>query len=284
MSVDLHLHTYYSDGSWSPSQLVQAARALKLKHIAVTDHDTLAGIDEARQEAAGDLEVITGIEINTVYRSAEGADVDVHILGYFLDPSCRALKDIIERQQAAREKLVDDTIEKLAGKGIKLTRDSIAEFAGRGSIGRPHITRAIVAAGGAASIGEAFELYMTRGSEYYVSRASVAPQDAIAAINASGGVASVAHPGNNKEMEAIIVELKACGLKAVEAFHRAHTLTLVKHYMKFARQNGLGITGGSDCHGPYRNDPPSIGSVRVPLHVVHDLKALQINGMEVSRS
>lgn len=272
MSVDLHLHTLHSDGSWSTQQLVEAAIEKNLKSIAITDHDTVAGIAEAFEFAANRIEIIPGIEINTVYQR-NGKRKDIHILGLFIDPAHPALHRIIQRQQDARNRLVDDTVAKCNELGIPLTHDLVHECAGKGSIGRPHLTRAIVKAGGAASVNEAYERFMQRTSPDYIARHSIEPQEAIEAINAAAGIASIAHPGRDEEIEEIILELKENGLRAIEVFHRSHTLEVVQHYMKFAKKHQMLITGGSDCHGPSDNYPASIGTIRVPPDVVSNLKA-----------
>lgn len=277
MSVDLHLHTLHSDGSWTTEQLVEAAIERKLKTIAITDHDTVAGIAEAHEIAAGRIEIIPGIEINTIYRKGEKRK-DVHILGLFIDPSHPALAKIIQRQQDARNKLVDDAVEKLNSLGFPLTHELVRECAGHGSIGRPHITKAIVKCGGAEDVNAAWERYSRRASPDYIARDSIQPHEAIEAINAAGGIASIAHPGKDEEMEAIILELKECGLRAIEAFHRSHSLALVRRYMRFATNNQMLITGGSDCHGPSDGYPPSIGTIRVPPDVVSNLKAALTKG------
>ena len=273
MSVDLHLHTHHSDGSWSPTQVIEQARRLKFRQIAVTDHDTTDGIDEAIAAAGETLEVIPGIEINTVLPRVDGPDVDVHILGYFIEPSSSKLRATIERQQKARLRLVDDVIEKLNSLGVNLTFEHIKNCAGSGSIGRPHITRAIVQVGGAANVVEAYERFMSRNSPDYVRRHSVTPQEAIEAIADAGGVASIAHPGKGEEVSWLIPLLKEAGLRAIEAYHRSHSLQTVKYHLKYAREHGMLVTGGSDCHGPSDGYGASIGSVRVPLEVVYKLKA-----------
>lgn len=272
MSVDLHLHTYHSDGSWSPSEVVANAIRLKLSAIAITDHDTVAGIEEARAAANGSLEIISGIEINTVLKQQDGSNKDIHILGYFIDAENSSLKAVMKRQQDARNRLVDEIIKKVQSCGINLTMADVRECAGNGSIGRPHITRAIVKVGGAKNLTAAYERFMTRTSPDYVPRHSIEPQEAIAAIRDAGGISSIAHPGKNQEIEPIILMLKECGLNSVEVFHRSHNLTTVKRYLKFAAAHGMLITGGSDCHGPSDGYPASIGTVSVSPEVVRNLK------------
>lgn len=277
MVVDLHLHTNHSDGNWSPAQVVSRAAELKLRHIAITDHDTMGGVEQARQAAQGRLEVIAGIEINTIWSGEDGEQQDIHILGYFLDPDHYQLKAVLARQQQARMKLVADTIDKLSEVGIRLTIEMVKQCAGIGSIGRPHITQAIVMAGGAADVTEAYERFMLRSSPYYVERQSVTPQDAIKAINAAGGIASIAHPGKTEGIKKIILELQTVGLRAIEVYHRRHSLELVKSYIRFANRNRLAFTGGSDCHGPHGEHSASIGSISVPLEVVTGLRKLLDN-------
>lgn len=272
MSADLHLHTLHSDGNWSTQQLVEAAIEKELKTIAITDHDTVAGISEAVEFAASRIEIIPGIEINTIYER-DGKRRDIHILGLFIDPASPALARIIKRQQDARNRLVDETVAKCQSLGIPLTHELVRECAGNGSIGRPHLTRAIVKAGGAESINAAYERFMQRTSPDYIARHSISPIEAIEAINEAGGISSIAHPGRDEAMEEIILELKTNGLRAIEVYHRSHSLELVKKYLRLAATNEMLITGGSDCHGPSEGYPASIGTIRVPPNVVSNLKA-----------
>jgi predicted metal-dependent phosphoesterase TrpH len=268
MPVDLHLHTTHSDGNYTVRQLVEKAIELKLSHIAVTDHDTTAGIEEAIEVAGDRIQVIPGIEINTLYPGDDGAEQDVHILGYFIDGNNAELKAVLKKQQEARHQLVDDIIATVNGLGIPLTREHVQECAGVGSIGRPHITQAIVKVGGAKDVVEAWEKFMSRKSAHYVGRRSVSAVDAIRAITACGGIASIAHPGKAAKIEKTILALKQVGLGGIEAYHRRHSVDMVKHYIRFANKNGMLITGGSDCHGPSGEYPASIGTISVPPQVV----------------
>jgi hypothetical protein len=275
MPVDLHLHTHFSDGTWSPTELVERAIALKLRCIAITDHDTTDGIAEGRAAAADRIEVIPGVEINTVWHGDRGGHVDVHILGYFVDVDNSELKSALDKQQAARIGHVEETIDMLKDHGIQLSFAQIERIAGAGSIGRPHITQAIVEAGGAADVNEAYQKFMTRGSPYYVFRKSIDPASAVRAITAAGGIASIAHPGQSDEIERIILHLKEHGLAAVEAYHRRHSVKVVQHYIRFANRHGLAVTGGSDCHGPFAEFPASIGTISVPYEVAQRLRKLK---------
>jgi 3',5'-nucleoside bisphosphate phosphatase len=273
MTVDLHLHTHHSDGTWSPKDLVEHAIKLKLKHIAITDHDTIAGIDEAIDAAAGRLEIIPGVEINTIAVAADGKRKDIHILGYHIDPANNVLASLLERQRQARLDHVQAVIDRLAAAGMDLTLQAIREFSGTGAIGKAHITKAIVASGLADDIVSAYAKFMSKTSPFFVPRQSTSPAQAIAAIDAAGGIASLAHPGKGEAVFALLTDLQSDGLKAVEAYHRMHSVPVIKRLIRFANKNNLLLTGGSDCHGPYEDCPPSVGSISVPLEVVTKLKA-----------
>jgi predicted metal-dependent phosphoesterase TrpH len=273
MSIDLHLHTVYSDGSWLPSELVEKAVSLKLTHIAITDHDTTAALQEARQAAGDRLRIVTGIEINTVWSRPDGTQSDVHVLGYFFDAASIKLQALLARQQDARNAFVLETLESIGRAGIKVTLDQVKAQAGLGSIGRPHICRAIVEAGGAADADEAWEKFISRNSPYFVERRSVTPHEAVSALTGAGGVTSIAHPAKEEALKQLIEELKPPGLEALEAYHRSHDLPDVRRLMQLASQNGLAVSGGSDCHGSQKEYPPAIGTVQVPLDVVRTLEA-----------
>ncbi len=274
MAVDLHLHTHYSDGSWSPAELVERAVALKLSYIAITDHDTTGGIKEAQEAAAGRLTVIPAIEVNTVGSADDGTLQDIHILGYFMDENSVQLREALARQQQARHDLVVSIIAKLAALGVNISMELVASCAGYGSIGRPHITQALLSAGAAAEASEAYDRYLSRQSPYYVERESISPREAIAAIRAAGGIASIAHPGKQGKLTKTILDLQEAGLQALEAYHKCHSVDTVQSYIRFANRYRLAITGGSDCHGPQAGHPPSIGSISVPDEVVYKLRGL----------
>ena len=273
--IDLHLHTHHSDGNWSPAELVERAVELKLDSIAITDHDTTNGIAEALAAAAGRIEIIAGVEINTVWRGPDGEQEDVHILGYFIDVNNDDLKAALARQQEARLEFVSETIDALSQLGVDLTFAQIQAFAGMGSIGRPHITQAIVAAGGAPDVTAAYEKFMVRGAKHYVARKSIDPYTAVRAITSAGGIASVAHPGKSASIEKIILDLKKHGLQGVEAYHRRHSLNLVRHYIRFAHRHGMVVTGGSDCHGPFGEYAASIGTISIPNRILDAIRELK---------
>lgn len=271
MTIDLHLHSHHSDGTWAPQDLVEHAVKLKMKVIALTDHDSTDGVREAIDVAAGRLEIIPGIEINTIWKDPDGAVQDVHILGYYIDVNNENLKQILKRQRQARVDHLEECINLISGAGVPLTREKVQEFAGAGAIGKAHITKAIVNVGGAVDIHEAYERFMVRSSPYYAQRRSVSPFEAVAAIVRAGGVASIAHPGKGEKIRSLILELKEHGMQAVEAYHRTHSGDTVRSYIRFAHVNGLMVTGGSDCHGPYEGYQSTMGSISIPKDVMRAL-------------
>ncbi len=273
MQADFHLHTHHSDGTWSPKELVEHAVSIKLTHMSITDHDTTYGIAEAIEAAQGRVEIIPGVEINTIRREPDGTHKDVHILGYFIDRHNEKLQSLLTRQRDARNEHVEKIVANLQAAGQPLTMRMLREKAGLGSIGKAHITQCMVECGMASDLMEAYEKFVCKGSPFYVRRESASPQEAIQAINESGGFASIAHPGKSPEMMEYILSLKQQGLAGVEAFHRMHSVNLVRQYIRFANRNSLIITGGSDCHGPFKEYKATAGSISMPKDIVRKFLA-----------
>jgi predicted metal-dependent phosphoesterase TrpH len=270
--IDLHLHTHHSDGTWSPRELVEHAVKIGMKHIAVSDHDTVSGVTEAVAAAANRLEIIPAIELNTLYQDEHGARHDVHILGYFIDIESAELLDVITRQKQARAEHVLECIELISASGVPINLALVQECAGVGAVGKAHITEAIVRAGGAGDLTTAYEKYMVRGSSFYAQRRSITPFEAVRAIRAAGGLASIAHPGKEAHVIPLIESLRDSGLGAVEAFHRVHGPQLRRDYVDFAVRHNLVVTGGSDCHGPYQEYPSMMGDIALPSELLPNLR------------
>lgn len=273
MQADFHLHTHHSDGTWSPKELVEHAVKIKLTHMSITDHDTTYGINEGIEAAQGRIEIIPGVEINTIRREPDGTHRDVHILGYFIDQTNQKLQEVLARQRRARNEHVEKMVKNLQAAGHPLTMQILHEKAGLGSIGKAHITQCMVECGMAEDLMEAYEKYVCKESPFYVRRESVSPQEAIDAINGAGGFASIAHPGKSPEMLEYILALKKQGLAGVEAFHRMHSVNLVRQYIRFAERNSLIVTGGSDCHGPYKEYAATAGTISLPKDIVRKFLA-----------
>ena len=253
MKIDLHIHTTYSDGMLSPEQIVDTALECGLDCIALTDHDNVLSHKIAQKHVEENnlkLEIIPGVEINTIYKGYE-----VHILGYFMDKNNAQFNDLIDFQQKARIEQTHQIIELLSKKaGIKIKFEDVQKLvAPLGSIGRPHIARAITSCGGSANIMEAYAKFINNNSEVYVERRTVSPHDAVEIISEAGGIPVFAHPIDVEIADNLTCELVNYGLRGIEAYHRKHSPAAVEHFSTLAEQYGLIVTGGSDFHAPSMN-------------------------------
>jgi len=252
--VDLHIHTTASDGLYAPSEIVRRAAEAGLTAIAVTDHDTVAGLDEALDAGRRiGLEVLTGTEI-----SAEFPNGTMHILGYGFDPRHPALIDALQKYRRFRDERNPQILAKLAELGMPIRYEDVLAKAGGESVGRPHIAQALLEAGYVASVDQAFQLYLARGCPAYVNRQRVSPEEAIRMIRDAGGVAVLAHAGQLKrtmqEVRRIVAGLAAAGLDGIEVWHPDHSADDMRALAVLARQLGLAATGGTDYHGHVRED------------------------------
>ncbi len=250
MKADFHIHTYFSDGVFSPEKIVDTAIDVGLQVIALTDHDNVLSYKVAKdyiEKTGKNLEVIQGVEINTLYKNYE-----VHILGYMMDTENNDFKELLKTQQKARIEQVNEIIDLLAKKeGIKIKFEDIKkQVAEGGSIGRPHIAKAITNAGGTSSVIEAYAKYIHDDSPVYVARKTVSPQEAVEIIYDAGGVPVIAHPHDLDIAETLIKDLMTHGLRGIEAYHRKHSPACVEYFSSMAENLGLIVTGGSDFHAP----------------------------------
>ncbi len=253
MKIDLHIHTTYSDGMLTPSEIVDTALDCGLDCIALTDHDNVLSYKIATdyiKEKKLNLEIIPGVEINTIYKGYE-----VHILGYFMDKNNKAFIDLINFQQKARIEQTHKIIELLVKKAnLKIKFEDVSRLvAPKGSIGRPHIARAITTCGGSSNIMEAYAKYINNNSEVYIERNTVTPHDAVEIINEAGGIPVFAHPIDVEIADKLTSQLVNCGLRGIEAYHRKHSPAAVEHFSTLAEKYGLIVTGGSDFHAPSMN-------------------------------
>lgn len=252
MKSDLHIHTLYSDGVFSPEKISDTAIDVGLQVIALTDHDNVLSYPVAKEylkqtEREDKLEIIRGIEVNTLYKNYE-----VHILGYFMDVENNDFQSMLKSQQQARVKQTKEIISLLSKKeGIKIKFEDIKkQVAEGGSIGRPHIAKAITNAGGTSNVMEAYSKYIHDDSPVYVQRKTVSPQDAVEVIYDAGGIPVIAHPHDIDIAEKLIKELMQYGLRGIEAYHRKHSPACVEYFSSMAEELGLIVTGGSDFHCP----------------------------------
>lgn len=268
--IDLHTHTTASDGRCSPAELVERARAAGVDVLSVTDHDTTAAAPAvAAACAAAGIEFVPGIEITAV-----NDGVDVHVLGYFIDPNAPGLSAFLATQRQRRVDRVRQMVDRLAALGITLDAAAILRPSESGdgkAAGRPWIARALVAGGYVANIAEAFEKYLKTGAPAFVSRVGPTPPEVFAQIHGADGLASLAHPGLLKRDD-LLPGFVAAGLDAVEAHHSKHSADDTSRYLAFAQGLGLVVSGGSDYHGDPSHDAGGLGSTVLPRERFQDLK------------
>lgn len=249
MKIDLHAHSTASDGTESPSELMAAARAAGLTTIALTDHDTTAGWDEAVEAAIDEgIELVRGIEISCSrgYRS-------IHLLGYLPNPDDPRLAIELARARDSRVTRMDRMIERMAQDGIPITVEQVrAQVAPGATLGRPHLADALVASGVVEDRDDAFRDLLHDGSKYYVGHYAPDPVAAIRLVRGAGGVPVLAHPFAMRTAtvtDDMVEELAAAGLAGLEAHHRDHTPADVERAVALARRHDLVVTGSSDYHG-----------------------------------
>jgi 3',5'-nucleoside bisphosphate phosphatase len=272
ITADLHLHTTVSDGRHSPSELVALARKAGLRAIAITDHDSVDGIEEALIEGEWQgPEVIPGIELSTL-----SGDREIHILGYYPDRENRLLRETIAAMIESRRNRAVKMVEKLNLLGIDISTEMVAEIAGGEFIGRPHIARALMEKGYINNISEAFsEGYIGRGGRAYVERLKLTPTEGISMLLQADAIPVLAHPGylskgppmEDEEIKCLVTG----GLRGIEVYYSRHSAEQEAYYSGIARQYNLLVTGGSDCHG--NPDGGNIlGTIRLPYKYVEALK------------
>ena len=268
--ADLHLHSDYSDGTFSPTEVVKRAKRLGLAAISLTDHDTLAGLPEAMEAAGPGLEVVPGVEMTALFR-----DREIHILGFGLRLDDPEFSDFLKQMHAYRLDRIRKMIGRLAAHGVTISFEEVNAAAGRGTIGRPHLAELIVKKGAAVSFQDAFQKYIGDQAPCFVKGATLTVPEAVRLLRAAGGVAVIAHPYRLIE-DSWIPELIAAGIQGIEAYHSDHDPSVAERYRKMAEELHLLWTGGSDCHGDRKEKGPLIGTVSVPYEVVERLKAARV--------
>ncbi len=267
MGADLHLHTTASDGSWTPNELVMSALKLGLSTIAITDHDTIEGIQPALDLEASDLCIIPGIEFSTEYK-----DQEIHILGYGIDIEHPPLLKLLKRlghERIIRAKAIIERLQKL---GLDIDYQMVMGLSGSGTTGRVHIARILKQQGYITTISEGFSRYLSPNCPAYVKRFKLSPSQAIDEIREAGGAPVLAHPGQS-DCDHLIPRLKSAGLAGIEIIHPSHSNAQRKHYLALAKRLGLLTTGGSDCHGPKGKDILYLGTEKIPDRWVCLLKS-----------
>ena len=258
-TIDLHVHSTASDGILSPARVVAEAAAHDVWLLSITDHDTTDGIREARTAAAeAGLTLVPGVELSV------GAEAhEIHVLGYFIDLDNQPLQAVLRTLRGARDLRNERIVARLREIGAPIDLARVREIAGDGSVGRPHIAKALVEAGHCGSMGEAFGRYLARGKPGYVGRERLGPAEAAQAIRNAGGIPVLAHPGKLGHRRRI-EEILDMGLEGVEAFHSDHVEKDVELILDIAKARNLLVTAGSDSHGPQSERPIEIGSLDIP--------------------
>jgi len=271
MGVDLHLHTTASDGRLTPGEVVRIAAGKGLTVIAITDHDSVEGVQPALEAATAFpfLRVIPGVEINT-----EAPNGAVHILGYFMDYEDTELQTSLKELRQSRELRAQQMIDKLDGLGVHVDWQRVQELAAGGSMGRPHIARVMLENGDISSFEEAFVKYIGRRGPAYVKRVRLSPVEAVQMVVKAGGLPVLAHPADIIDLEALLGELKKAGLVGLEAYYNGYRRSTVQRLVGLAKKYTLLTTGGSDFHGLGGPDETPIGGVEVPFECARRLIAL----------
>jgi predicted metal-dependent phosphoesterase TrpH len=267
MFADLHLHTSFSDGTYSPEELTAHGQRCKLTAMALTDHDTVEGCERMGQACAkAGIEFIAGSEL-----TAELQGDELHLLGYFLDIRCPHFLSEISRFQHGRQERIREMVARLNAHNIPLEAEAVFKLANCRSPGRPHVGRALVKGGYCTSMDEAFERFLKKNRPAYVPKTKISALQAIELIHEAGGLAVMAHPGLNRTDD-FIPALVDAGMDGIECFHSKHSASDSQRYLRLAAKYNLLVTGGSDCHGLSKGKP-LIGGVKLPYDYVQKLKA-----------
>ncbi len=269
--VDLHIHTTFSDGALSPTEVVAYASKVGLSAISITDHDTVDGMQEAVDAGkVYGVEVIPGIELSA---QENAGSQEMHILGYYIDWKSQDFNAALDVLKNARKQRAKTIFQNLKKSGIELDGDGLVENTGGKNIGRLHFAKALVEKKYVGSISEAFQKFLGSGRSAYVPKYFMSPKNAIEIIKKAGGIPVLAHPYYGRYgKKDIFKELINCGLMGIEAWHKSHPPNIVKKFLNMAEELNLIVTGGSDCHGGYGKEVPLMGRIKVPYRVVEELE------------
>lgn len=274
--IDLHTHSTFSDGSFTPEQLAGEAARIGLAAIALTDHDNVEGLDRFLAACtAQKVRGIAGVEI-----SLDFTDGTMHLLGYFIDHHNQSLIQHITRLKLGRVHRNQEILKQINAMGMPLTMGEVAAFAGEDNVGRLHFAQALVARGYVASKDEAFQKYLAKGKPGYADRARMTPAQGVALIRNSGGLAVLAHPFTlnlgKQALENLVGELARAGLQGIEVLYPQQNAKLVKQYSALAEKFKLTATGGTDFHGAPMPDIKlglGFGDLNVPDSILAELDA-----------
>jgi 3',5'-nucleoside bisphosphate phosphatase len=261
--ADLHTHTFHSDGTRSPREVIDVARTHAITILAISDHDNLAAYYEAKAYADEvGLTLIPAIELSCGF---EG--IDVHVLAYAFDAHDERIDQRLRSFRESRHRRGYAIVEKLRGLGVDIRPQRVDELAAGGAMGRPHVARALVEARYVASVAEAFDKYLGTGKPAYVEKERFRIEEAVALIGDAGGVTSIAHPTLYPDHEHLVPRLLDIGVDAIEVMHPDVDALNRERYTNLARFRGKFTTGGSDDHGAVKKTE-TLGTVRVPESMI----------------
>ncbi len=278
MYIDLHIHTTESDGTLTPSQVVRYAKEKGLKAVAITDHDTIHGNEEAIKEGiSAGVEVIPGVEISVDYSPGT-----MHMLGYFITTEDPILNEKLTLLQDSRADRNPRIIEKLNKLGLSLTYDEVVQVSGGGQVGRPHMAQVLMKKGYTKSIKEAFDKYLGKGAPAYLDKFRLSAVEAITMITDAGGIPVLAHPftlycKSSDELDALVKKLVNQGLQGLEVYYSEHDERKTSSYKLLAKRYNLAITGGSDFHGKNIKGidlGTGRGKLKIPYTALENLKTI----------
>ena len=257
---DFHCHSTASDGVLSPTDLIKLAYKQGVRVMALTDHDSTEGLEEARAAIEPDFTLIPGVELGTDIPGAE-----VHMLGLFLDPDQPELQEILKKLRDGRLGRGEGIVKKLQEMGKEISWEQVQRIAGDASVGRPHIAQALLDNGEVETIKEAFDKYIARNGPAYVERDKMTPVEAVETIVRMNGIPCIAHPRDLENLDAMLVELKAAGMVAMEVYYKDYAPAEVERLRQLAEKHDLLPLGGSDYHGLHGPDEPFPGGQHTPV-------------------
>lgn len=279
MNVDLHIHSTASDGSLTPHEIIAQARLLKLKAIAITDHDTLEGVRALMTpDTPEDIHVLSGVEISSIPPLPIVSSGSFHILGYGMRLDDPGLNNALQRIRLARDERNPKMISRLAQLGMPITLEDVRSESGGEIVGRPHMARVLIKKGYVTSIEDAFGKYLAKGRPAYVEKYKLDCAQAISVITHAGGIAVLAHPSSlgldTQALTPLLLAMKNMGLSGLEAYYSDHSPEMTHEYCTLAERLGLVVTGGSDFHGSFKADihmGSGKGGLCVPFRVYQDI-------------
>jgi predicted metal-dependent phosphoesterase TrpH len=261
--ADLHLHTDHSDGTRSAREVVDVAKSHGLEIIAISDHDNLAAFFEIKRYAdESGVTLVPAVELSCAW-----AGGDVHILAYAFDPFDDSLEKKLRHFREVRQRRGAMIVQRLHALGVDISAERVDQLAAGGSVGRPHVARALVEAGHAASVADAFDRYLGTGKPAFVEKARFLVEDAVATVHDAGGLTSIAHPTLYPDHPSVVSQLLDLGVDAIEVFHPDVPDEDRERYRNLARFRGKFVTGGSDDHGTVKA-VQTLGTIRVPESLI----------------